>query len=381
MRMPAATPIALAPSQATPRAGIEKAARELETQFAQMLIKSMRSASLGDGLAGGDTRYRDMYDQQLARELGKGRGLGLAPMIMRQLERGAGGEQPAAPAALPLRMPGEAPPAAGLPLSAPAGLPGLLPLAPTRSGVSLSGVDLRAYAPPAPALRAPDFDGPAHAGADPGAPLDASSPEAFVQSIWPQAQKAAAELGVPARALVAQAALETGWGRRFAGREGTSSMNLFGIKATRSWQGDRMGARTHEFVAGKRVDERAEFRAYGSVAESFADYTRLIGNDRYAAARGTGNDVQGFASALQRAGYATDPSYAAKITAIANGATLDRALAAMPARPAAATRYASAEPATTTTTPVAGTVDGQASGAPTSTTTASAGNAAAGARG
>ena len=83
-------------------------------------------------------------------------------------------------------------------------------------------------------------------------------------------------------------------------------------------------------LGGKRVDERADFRAYGSVAESFADYTRLIGRDRYAAARGTGDDVHRFASALQKAGYATDPSYAAKITAIANGATLNRALAAMP---------------------------------------------------
>ena len=340
MRLPAASPIDLAPSQATPRAGIEKAARELETQFAQMLIKSMRSASIGDGLGGGDTRYRDMYDQQLAREIGKGRGLGLAPMIMRQLEQRTGGTPPAT-GALPLRMPGTPGTAAPMPLTPAGGMPGMLPLAPTRAGVSMPGMDLHAYAMPAPALRAPDFaDAAAAAGAD--APLDASSPEAFVQSIWPQAQKAAAELGVPARALVAQAALETGWGRRFAGREGTSSMNLFGIKATGSWQGERMGARTHEFVGGKRVDERADFRAYGSVAESFADYTRLIGKDRYAAARGTGNDVHRFASALQKAGYATDPSYAAKITAIANGATLNRALAALPAPAAAPTQYASA---------------------------------------
>src|SRR5690606_15128319 len=162
---------------------------------------------------------------------------------------------------------------------------------------------------------------------------------------WPQAQKAAAELGVPARALVAQAALETGWGRRLAGRKDQSSMNLFGIKATGGWNGARVNSRTHEFVGGKRVDERADFRAYGSVAESFADYTRLIGRDRYAAARGTGSDVHRFASALQKAGYATDPSYAAKITAIANGATLSRALAAMPARQALPVQYASASPA------------------------------------
>lgn len=344
MRLPAATAIELAPAQATPRADIEKAARELETQFAHMLIKSMRSASPGGGLEG-DTRYRDMYDQQLARELSRGRGLGLAPMIVRQLERSAGDTDaaspaPASPATIPLRMHGQPP--GMLPLS-PAGTSGMLPLAPTRSGVSMPGLDLQAHAPQRPAMSEPGFDLSAPAVAD-DAPLDTSSPEAFVRSIWPQAQKAAAELGVPAKALVAQAALETGWGRRFAGREGTSSLNLFGIKATGGWKGDRMGANTHEFVGGRRVEERAQFRAYGSVGESFADYVRLIGKERYAAARGAGQDVHRFASALQKAGYATDPSYAAKITAIANGATLNRALASLPTRADAFDHVASAAP-------------------------------------
>ncbi len=332
MRLPATNAFDLAPAQGTPRADVEKAARELETQFAHMLIKSMRSASPGNAM-GGDTRYRDMYDQQLARELSKGRGLGLAPMIMRQLEqRGGGATAPAG--AMPLSAPTAG--AAPIPLSPASATAGMLPLAPTRSGVSMPGMDLHAYAAPAPSQRRPDFA----AGDD--APFDASSPEAFVHSIWPQAQKAAAELGVPAKALVAQAALETGWGRRLAGRKDASSLNLFGIKATGGWKGDRVSARTHEFVGGQRVDERAEFRAYGSVAESFADYTRLIGKERYAAARGTGNDVQRFASALQKAGYATDPSYAAKITAIANGATLNRALASLPVRADAPVQYAAA---------------------------------------
>ena len=352
MHLPAATPIPLAPAQATPRADVEKAARELETQFAHMLIKSMRSASPGNAL-GGDTRYRDMYDQQLARELTKGRGLGLAPMITRQLQ-GSSGAAPAPIAAMPLHRGGDSRPAMPLPLAPGGALPAMLPLAPARSGVSMSG--LAAPAAPAAPMPAPAPQAPA---ADPDAPFDASSPEAFVRSIWPQAQKAAAELGVPAKALVAQAALETGWGRRLAGRKDQSSMNLFGIKATGSWTGARVNSRTHEFVAGRRVDERADFRAYGSVAESFADYTRLIGRDRYAAARGTGNDVHRFASALQKAGYATDPSYAAKITAIANGATLNRALASMPA-PARADVQ------------VAGTAAGNAAGAIRATTTVAA---------
>ena len=321
MRLPAANPIALAPSSATPHASIEKAARELETQFAQMLIKSMRSTSMGDSMLGDNSTYREMYDQQLARELGKGDGLGLAPMIVRQLERSTNGAAPSGaltPNAFPLRMPGTTAPAAPMPLGV---APGALPLAPSSAGVSMPAFDMPGFSMPASAAEPPPC---------PDIPLDCSSPEAFVQSIWPQAQKTAAELGVPAKALVAQAALETGWGRRLAGRQGVSSHNLFGIKAGGRWNGERMNSATHEFVDGVRRSERADFRAYDSAAASFEDYTRLLGNPRYAAARGAGDDTHRFASALQKAGYATDPDYAAKITAIANGTTLNRALAAIP---------------------------------------------------
>ena len=347
MRLPSATAIALEPSSATPRARIETAARELETQFAPMLIKSMRSASMGDSLMGDNTTYRDMYDPQLSKELSKGRGLGLAPMIVRQLERStaAAGATGAAPASFPLLRQGTSAPGGAMPLSIPAGamplgasaprpataaaapaIPGLLSLAPSRAGVSMPAFDL-----PTVSVTAPPFsDAIAATDCPPDAPLDCSSPEAFVRSIWPLAQKTAAELGVPAKALVAQAALETGWGRRLVGREGATSHNLFGIKAGGRWAGEKMSAATHEFVDGVRRTERAAFRASGSASDSFADYARLLGNTRYAGARGAGDDTQRFASALQKAGYATDPNYAAKITAIANGATLNRALSALP---------------------------------------------------
>ncbi|HVI60299.1 MAG TPA: flagellar assembly peptidoglycan hydrolase FlgJ [Luteimonas sp.] len=342
MRLQPATAIPLDASAAPPRADVEKAARELETQFARMLIKTMRSASMGDPMLGNDTTYREMYDQQLATQLTKGRGLGLAPMIARQLGRGAGdATQQAGSAGLPLRAPAAtalplpaSPAAIALPLSPAHGaafaappVSSTLSLAPAHGGVSMPALALPAYAPRPAAAECPDV------------PLDCSSPEAFVQSIWPQAQKTAAELGVPARALVAQAALETGWGRRLAGREGASSHNLFGIKAGGGWDGGRVSSSTHEYVAGVRVSERADFRAYGSPADSFADYARLLRKPRYAGARGVGDDTRRFASALQRAGYATDPRYADKITAIANGATLERALAALPSTGAAA--YAS----------------------------------------
>lgn len=317
MRLNSTAALPLEPaSSGSSRERIEKAARELETQFAQMLIKSMRSASMGDPLLGDNTTYREMHDQQLARELTKGRGLGLAPMIVRQLERSqaaaGGADLPGTPGGLPLARPN-----GPMPLAMP---PGALPLAPTTSGVSMPAVEIPAagaFAPKAPAC-------------PPDAPLDCSSPEAFVKSIWPHAQKTAAELGVPAKALVAQAALETGWGRKLVRDGGVTSHNLFGVKAGGRWNGPRMSASTHEYSNGVRHAERAEFRAYGSAAESFADYARLLGNTRYAQARGAGDDTHRFASALQRAGYATDPAYAAKITAIADGATLNRALASLP---------------------------------------------------
>lgn len=348
MRLPSAIGISLEPSSATPRARIETAARELETQFAQMLIKSMRSASMGDSLMGDNTTYREMYDQQLSRELSKGRGLGLAPMIVRQLERSTAAPAAlggATPASFPLLSQGASTPGGPMPLTLPVGamplnampsgempapMPGGLSLAPSSAGVSMPAFDVPINQPTLSVTATAGDVASAAAECPPDAPLDCSSPEAFVKSIWPQAQKTAAELGVPAKALVAQAALETGWGRRLVGRQGVTSHNLFGIKAGGRWGGERMSAATHEFVNGVRRNERADFRAYGSASDSFADYARLLGNARYAGARNAGNDTHRFASALQKAGYATDPSYAAKITAIANGATLNRALSALP---------------------------------------------------
>ena len=307
MHLRPATDLPLSPTSPTPRSRIDTAARELETQFAQLLIKSMRATSIGDPLAGDNSTYRDMYDQQLARELTKGRGLGLAPIIARQLERSLPSSPQAASDGMssPMALPAPASPMA-------------LPLAPS-NGVSLPALDIPTVAPPQASAEA----------CDPNAPLDCSSPEAFVRSVWPHAQRAANELGVSPKALVAQAALETGWGRRLAGGEGASSNNLFGIKAGGRWSGARVNADTHEYVDGVRRNERASFRAYGSAGESFADYARLMGNNRYAGARAAGHDTRRYAQALQSAGYATDPSYAAKITAIAEGPTLNRALAAL----------------------------------------------------
>jgi flagellar protein FlgJ len=136
----------------------------------------------------------------------------------------------------------------------------------------------------------------------------------FLEEIGPHAEAAALELGVDARAIVAQAALETGWGSSRPGE----SHNYFGIKAGASWSGASVSADTTEFVDGVARGERARFRAYGSVAENVGDYVRVLrDNPRYASALGTGGDVRAFANALQRGGYATDPEYANKLVTVA----------------------------------------------------------------
>lgn len=322
MRLDSASGIQLHTQAGPDRARMEEAARGLESQFARMMIQQMRAGSMGNSLFPGENQtYRDMYDQQLSRELSKGRGLGLAPAIMRQLERSTGSQpsESAAPAAMPL--PGARPATA-------------MPLATTGGGLALQpssrGVSMAAIAPlpmPSP-VATRSIDSAAGSADCDDAALDCSTPENFVASIWPHAERTAKQLGVPAKAIVAQAALETGWGRRLVGGNGSAatSHNLFGIKGGGSWNGKSVNAATHEYVNGVRVNQRDAFRAYGSAAESFDDYARLLSRPRYQAVRGSDNAHE-FGSALQRAGYATDPAYARKIAAIADGATMRRALA------------------------------------------------------
>jgi len=371
----------LNPAQPNSPAKVDKVARQLEGQFAQMLIKSMREASFGDSLFPGEnTMFREMYDQKIADAMTRGRGLGLSSMIARQLG-GAEGEtakpvdttlNPAAALrAYQLNAPAAAMP---LPASTTPSAPREVDLLQQLNGDAPSAVlqpmeraldliagressqmheaigrsDPYAATPvtdPASADWAMADDrwtgvnrttatGPSAADTlaanTAAAELGPHTPEGFVASIWGHAQQAARELGVDAKALVAQAALETGWGRKLVRRSGgDSSHNLFGIKAN-GWQGERATSGTHEYVNGVRRNETASFRAYNSVGESFADYVRLLKTSpRYQNALQAGSNVRSFAQGLQRAGYATDPTYAAKIAAIAGGPTIERAVAAV----------------------------------------------------
>jgi flagellar protein FlgJ len=150
-----------------------------------------------------------------------------------------------------------------------------------------------------------------------------------VAAIWPHAETASRRTGIPAAFLVAQAALETGWGRSEARlADGRPSHNLFGIKAGANWQGPVAEAATTEYVNGVAETRVERFRAYGSYAEAFQDYAGLLaGSPRYAAVLGA-TEAASFARGLQRAGYATDPAYGAKLERIINGQTLRTALAA-----------------------------------------------------
>ena len=157
-------------------------------------------------------------------------------------------------------------------------------------------------------------------------------PRDFVRDLWPHAQRAAERLGVPAEAIVAQSALETGWGRKLPLRaDGTPSYNLFGIKADGRWSGERLAKDTLEFEGDQFVSRREPFRAYAGLAEAVDDYADfLVANPRYQRALAAGDDSAAFARELQAAGYATDPAYASKIQRIVAGDTLAAALAALP---------------------------------------------------
>lgn len=331
---------------------IDRVARDLEGVFARMMVSAMRDASFGDSLFPNEnTHFRDMYDAKVADALTQGDGLGLAPMIRRQL----GGDAAAQPAlghvsatgfpldnyvrplaavhALPLegrdhRATGGTSPAASplLPTGPSAHSPGLSPGPSSgRTGFSSTSDAIREAASTRSGPSLPSYRNPDLAAVQRRREGGAQGPEAFVERIWPHAQRAAAELGVDPKVIVAQAALETGWGRRPIGGSGNDANNLFGIKAT-NWSGRSVAQSTREVYDGVETREVARFRAYDSIEQSFQDYVALLKNSpRYADAVGM-SDGRQFARALQRAGYATDPQYAAKLTAIAEGPTMRRAL-------------------------------------------------------
>jgi len=287
------------PSQETAR----EAARQFEALFVQMMLKSMRDANavLGESQ---DSNWQEMFDQQIAMEMTRGRGLGIADMMSRQL--GITPEQPAA----------------GAVSSATTSIPALLSRIPAlRNGAASPFGELQA--PGLGDLAVSDVSRPdlsALGTVSSGERVDfrPAGREEFVREVWPLAVKAGRELGVEPRAIVAQAALETGWGSRLIRDDaGVSGNNLFGIKADARWDGERVSVATLEYEGGLPKPQRASFRAYPDLAAGFEDYVRFLrDNPRYSEALQNGADAGIYADRLQSSGYATDPRYAEKIRSI-----------------------------------------------------------------
>jgi flagellar protein FlgJ len=142
-----------------------------------------------------------------------------------------------------------------------------------------------------------------------------NAPKDFVRALIEPAQKVQQTLGVPFQVVIAQAALETGWGQKIIkDQQGSSSHNLFNIKADSRWAGDKVTKDTLEFEQGAMVKKAEPFRMYQSLSDSVDDYIHFLSNnERYQGALQKVNDVEQFLHGLQKAGYATDPQYAEKI--------------------------------------------------------------------
>ena len=283
---------------------IREAARQFESLFTEMMLKSMREAKLGQGLGDSDQTdfYQDMYDQQLSLEISQGKGLGLADMLVQQLTR------------------------RGLIKGAAAGSTSA---GTTSAGAAPTGAARAATTPTGTTPTGTTSTGAARA-AGPGALTDRQR-IGFIRAMTPYAQRAGAALGVSPDSIIGQAALETGWGRHVpAGTGGASSHNLFGVKVGADWSGASVSAETTEYRAGAPAAQTQSFRAYSSLQQGVNDYVTLLRRQpAYQAALGTGDDVAAFAAGLQRGGYATDPDYVQKLSAtVASVRTLRTAGAA-----------------------------------------------------
>jgi len=271
--------------------GSEKTLREVagqfEALFLQMMLKSMRDASLGDGMLDNEhtKTYQAMFDKQIAIEMSQGKGIGLAEMMVQQLRKQDGADAGVKDAGMKTDVPASLPSRQAFPAS-------------SAPETRVDNGQLHDWKP--------------------------ESPKDFVRELWPHARRAAGELGVRPELLVAQAALETGWGKHMVrGTDGNNSFNLFGIKAGDDWKGARATTETIEFRDGLMRKERARFRAYASPEESFSDYVDFLKrNPRYSNALRQAGDTQAFTRALSDAGYATDPDYAGKINRILDSSHL-----------------------------------------------------------
>lgn len=297
-----------------PSEGLEVAAKQFEAIFLQMVLKSMRDTVPESGLLDSKQMqfYTDMLDKQWAQELA-GQGIGLAEMLINQLEgRGL--------------VPGSSQTEdliAGIPRGTPRVLHDGLSVDPPPSEAPPASASASASAPRLADELLLQLRG-AHAITEtPSVARDDSTAERpahverFLARLEAPARAASHTTGVPAELILAQAALETGWGRHgIPTADGGNSHNLFGIKAGNHWRGETTDIVTTEYVDGVPRQQVERFRVYDSFEDAFTDYARLIGdNPRYAGVV-TASNAHEAAHALQAGGYATDPAYADKLIAV-----------------------------------------------------------------
>lgn len=238
-----------------PDKALKVAAQQFEMVFLNMMLKTMREATPQDGMMDSEQTkmFTGMLDQQLAQEMST-RGVGLADVMVKQLSRNVSSATPTS---------------------------------------TIPGVNTVPSA------------------------YNADTQQSFVDRLQPHAEAASRATGIPAHLIVGQAALESGWGKReIKMADGSTSFNLFSIKAGKGWNGKVAEITTTEYSNGVAHKQIERFRAYGSYTEAFQDYAKLLSdNPRYAAVIGQ-DGAQGFGQALQQAGYATDPHYADKLVKV-----------------------------------------------------------------
>jgi peptidoglycan hydrolase FlgJ len=263
---------------------VKATAKQFEALFMNMVLKSMREATPQNGLFDSDQSrmYTSMLDQQISQTMAS-RGIGLADVLARQLSGIVRqGEQ---------ALPGND------------GLGGLPMSSAVHNATSRQAVTEGEIAGSQPVRSNPTS--PTHV-------------RGFIDKLAGHAAQASDATGIPAKFMLGQAALESGWGKReIRAADGSASHNLFGIKATSGWKGKVVEAVTTEYVNGVPQTKKEKFRAYDSYADAFKDYANMLRkNPRYENVIAQSQDLNGFAQGLQRAGYATDPLYASKLTRI-----------------------------------------------------------------
>ncbi|MDX2464266.1 MAG: flagellar assembly peptidoglycan hydrolase FlgJ [Porticoccus sp.] len=278
-----------------PTEALDDVASQFESLFVQMMLKSMRDASIDGGLFDSSSldTYQQMFDQQVSLDISQNGGIGLAETLVTQM----GGKGAASDPSL-IDDVKDVQPIVSL----------------NRAAVDIKRQVLGLYEA---SNNTVDSKQDADGVKDGKTTWLPASPEEFIRNVWSYAESAAKQLGIDPAVLVAQSALETGWGKKVIQADQGSSFNLFGIKADGRWGGKAATVSTVEFRDGLAVLEKASFRAYDSLSGSFNDYVDFLkSNPRYQQALDKVSDNKEFLAELQDAGYATDPKYAEKILGI-----------------------------------------------------------------